>query len=260
MGKSAMHSHAETIYSMGFLGLFWAVVFFAASPFFGIDFRLDSASLPTLFIRVILEILVAYLVIRAISVADRTTTAFLALLTIPLLLIVDISIGYRLQPMQIIGVLVILAALASLFGHNPKDKPGVKLVILAAIMAVATTSLYKYNITNYNSVAGEQLVVTSCLLLFFGLFSGIKTREHPIRLLFRPFSGVQSLFNGLGIAALSFAYLLAPPSIVITLKRSLSLLWAIFFGRAFFHEKALGHKLIGFAVVVVGITLITFGQ
>jgi hypothetical protein len=45
-----------------------------------------------------------YVNAKVIMQADRSTMGFLRLLTIPLLLVIDLALGYRLEPVQIVGI------------------------------------------------------------------------------------------------------------------------------------------------------------
>jgi len=252
LGKNSIRKRRETIYNAAFLSEFWTVIFLLATLAFGTTFKWEIASLPTVLARIALEIFLAYIVAELLVKAERSTVGFLRLLTIPLLLVVDLSLGYNISMLQIAGVMIMFLALGMASHHNPKGKKGAGLAVLSALIGVATTSLYKYNITHYNSVIGEQVVVTSAILLFFFVASG----KSPMRLLFRPVTGAQALSNGAGGALLSFAYGFAPASIVMALKRTFALIWTIAFGHIYFHEKTLKQKVYSGAVMVVGLALL----
>ncbi len=256
LGKNAVHKHSETLYTMGFLGSFWSIFFLAGTVVFGAPLTFQLESLPFLITRIILEIALVYLAMRTIITAERTTAAFLHSLTIPLLLIVDIVLGYSLTTNQWLGVSIIILALLLLFYHNPIGKKGAGYGIATAVLAVVTVSLYKYNITHFNSVAAEQMIVMFCLLLFMGGASKLVTKEHPLKLLVKPYSGLQSFSGGLGTVFLSFSYVFAPASVVIAAKRVLEAMWAMAFGRHYFHEGQLRRKLLALVILVIGLTVL----
>ncbi len=257
MGKNAVNNHSETVYSFGFLSLFWSVVFFGVTGLVLSDFVFDIRSLPLFTLRLILEIILAHIALTSIVLANRSTVSFLKLVTIPLLLLVDLAVGYSIALPQIFGIFLILAALMTVFWHNPSDKKGSMLVLTASVIAVATTSLFKYNITYYNSVAAEQLIVSASLLIYFTIMSIFVGKERPWKLLSGFYTEVQSITHGIAGVLLSFAYIFAPASIIITMKRSLSILWSIIFGQRYFHEQNLARKLIALPIVVIGLILIS---
>jgi hypothetical protein len=252
LGKNSIRKRRETIYNAAFLSVFWSILFLLATLAFGAEFRLELASLPTLMVRMGLEIVMAYLGAELLLKAERSTVGFLRLLTIPLLLAVDIALGYHLSSLQILGVIVMFVALGLAFHHSPKGKKGAGLAILSAVLGVVTTSLYKYDITHYNSVVGEQVVVLSCVMLFFYVAS----ERSPLGLLVKPLTGTQSLSHGVGEVLMSFAYSFAPASVIMTMKRTFALSWSILFGHTYFHEKSLKQKLYSGAILVAGLALI----
>lgn len=258
IGKKSLASKTESLYAFGFLGFFWVAVFMAVSViFFGADFRLSAASLPTLLPRIAIECLLIYISAKAVAVADRSTAGFLHTITIPLLLLVDIALGYGITLVQVAGIALLFAGIGALFIRSKKSNRGAKYLIAMSLIGVITTSLYKYNITNYNSVAAEQLVVVVFIMVFFSLLAALHRKPQPITLLFKKNTGLQSLSSGLGVAIESFAFLLAPPSIVIAFKRGFALLWSIFFGHKWFHEHKLALKLRAASLAIAGLALIT---
>lgn len=258
IGKKSLASKAESLYAFGFLGFFWVAIFMLAGVvFFDIDFYLSAASLPTLLTRIVIECLLVYISAKAISVADRSTAGFLHMITIPLLLLVDIFLGYGITLLQVAGIALLFIGIGALFLRSKKSMRGAKYLIAMSLIAVVTTSLYKYNITNFNSVAAEQLVVVTCIMLFFSLLAKLHGKRQPVRLLFKPATGFQSLAAGFGFAVESFAFLIAPPSIVIAFKRGFALLWSIVFGHKWFHEHKLALKLRAATLALGGLVLIS---
>lgn len=252
IGKDSIGKRRESIYNAAFLSIFWRIALLLATLAFGVEFRFDTASLPTLSVRIVLEIIMAFLGAEMLLKAERSTVGFLRLLTIPLLLAVDLTLGYAISSMQIIGIGIMLFALTLAFHHNPKGKKGAWLAVASALVGVAGASFYKFNITHYNSVVAEQVIVLSAVMVFFYATSG----KSPWRLLFKPFTGAQSLSSGIGFTLESFAYSLAPASVVIALKRTFALNWSIVSGHKYFHEKTLGRKVYSGAIMAIGLALI----
>jgi hypothetical protein len=259
IGKRSVDKRRETVFEMCFLGFFWGLLLLLSTLAFGATFRVTLASLPTLTLRIILEAALTYTLAESTVRADRTTSAFLRLLTIPLLLVVDISLGYHFTSLQLAGVGLMFAALLLAFGKNASSQRGAWYAVLGAILAVGTVSLYKYDITHFNSVVGEQSVVLTVLLAwFFGL--SMRKGRNPLRLLLRPETGTQSLANGISIALEAFALSLAPAAVIITLKRSFAVIWAIVFGGTYFHEHSLGRKISSGALLAASLALIASPQ
>lgn len=256
LGKKAMKKRLESVYDMVFLAIFWTLIFLIIAVLLGVEFRFTAASLPTFIPRIILEATLAYIGAKTVHQADRSTLGFIRLLTIPLLLVVDIVLGYHLTLWQLLGIGLMFFGLLLAFHHNPRGKKGAGLALTGAVISVGTASLYKWDITRYNSVAGEQIVLFSCLLVFFYIQSYRSSGGSPLKLVFRPKSGAQSLSSGLSSAIESFAYGFAPASVVIALKRSLALMWSICFGRTYFHEKNTRRKVYSGGILVAGLCLL----
>src|SRR3990167_11271533 len=87
LGKRAVARRIESIYALGFLSLFWgSIVMVCSVLFFGADWHFSKASLPYFIPRMILEIIVATVSVKALITAERSSFAFIKLVTIPLLL------------------------------------------------------------------------------------------------------------------------------------------------------------------------------
>jgi hypothetical protein len=256
IGKQSVRWRRENVYELAFLSLFWGLLFLFGTLAFGAEFHLSLASLPFLGIRLVLEVILAFAIAEAVVRTDRTTMAFLRLLTIPLLLVVDIALGYHITTPQYLGIALMFCALMLAFKHNAHGRRGAWIAALTAILSVATISLYKYDITHFNSVVGEQSVVISGMLIVFALASFRQRHRSPMRLLFRPATGTQALSNGIVIPLESFAMTFVPASLAISLKRSFSVMWAIIFGGTYFHEHSLRRKTSSGVLMTISLVLI----
>lgn len=255
IGKESARRHRENVYDMGFLSLFWGLVFLLVTLLFGAPWRFQLASLPTLLPRLGLEIALTYINAEAIIRADRTTTNFLRLISIPLLLVVDLALGYHISAWQLAGVGIMFVALIVAFSHNRHGRRGAWLAVLSGLLAVGTVSLYKYDITHFNSIAAEQTLVLAVLVAYFYVGSARLRRQSPLRLLLRPVTGTQSLASGVAVVLESFAFGLAPASVILTFKRSFGLMWAVIFGGTYFHEHSLRRKVSSGALMVTSLLL-----
>jgi hypothetical protein len=254
IGKKAISKHQETFYQLGFLQSFYQVIFFFVFSLFGQKFVFNFQSLPTFSLRIIFEILQLELSLRAIVKADRSTYSFFKAITIPLLLMVDLFLGYKISLNQIFGIVVIVISLFLLQRQNTTNKKGLIFVIAAALNAVITISLFKYDTTRFNSIAAEQSIILIILMGYLGW--KIKTKDH--RSLFktmfdRPFQ-LQSIINGLGSSVLSFAYMFGTASVITTFQRTADVFCSILSGKMFFKEKGFINKL--FLLILISASLI----
>jgi len=257
IGKEEVARHKESIFTMGFLNMFWLVAGFSIIALVRPSFFIFSlASIPTLIIRIISEIAQAHVTMLAVANAERSTYGFLRVLTLPLLLIVDIVLGYRIDAMQFAGISVIIVALGFLFLNHGITKKGAAYTIFTAFNSVICVSLYKYHITQFNSVVAEQLIVGMCILWYFVLTAHHFAHEHPLKFLTKKVFFIQSGTSGFASALESFAFLFAPASIIISAKRSLVVMWSFLSGQKIFHEKASLSKWFGFSVLICGIILL----
>lgn len=256
IGKKEVREKKETIYAMAFLFLFWGTFAFLAVIIYRWSFAFSLASLPTFSARLGLEIVQVYISMRALVAAERSTYSFIHTGTLPLLLIVDLTLGYSILPEQIIAIIFIIMSLLVLSLNHGIEKKGLGFVVYSTVGAAATISLYKYNITNFNSVEAEQFLMHLFLLMFF-YFAAIRRHEkNPLKLMKKKIFFAQSFSQGVGSVLISFAYLFAPASIIASAKRSMSVFWAILSGNVYFHEKHIAVKIISFLLLVAGVIML----
>ena len=249
IGKFEVAKRKEAIYGIAFLNLASASLIFLLIVLFNPkSFVFSLASLPFFIPRLLFESLQFFLTTKAIFHADRSTSGFLAILTFPLLLLVDINLGYTFSIYQYIGIGILTLLFIVFFTDHDFSKKGAKFALFAAVNAVITISLYKYNITNFNSVVGEQLVIASLLFLLFFFVLIFTTKKNPFNLFRHKIFVTQSVLDGIGAILMSFAYMFAVASVISGAKRSFSVLWALFSGNYFFKEK---HFLIKLALAIL---------
>ncbi len=256
IGKFEVRAQKESIFTMGFLNMFWAFLFFLILMFLRNSFIFSLASLPTFTARVFLEILQTHSSLIAVSRADRTTFSFVNIITIPFLLLVDNILGYKIGSLQLLGMGIIFVALLFLFLKHGLKKEGLGFVLFSSINAVATISLFKYNITYFNSVEAEQSLIIAILLFYLLMCAKFFAKENPMQFFKKPLFFLQSAASGAGSVAMSFAYVFAPASVIVTAKRSFMIFWSILSGSIYFHEKRIVLKFIAMAFLISGIILL----
>src|SRR3989344_9678468 len=246
IGKYEVAERKESVYTMGFLNMFWgALIFFGIAFFIRKTFAFSLESLPTFGVRVMLELLQAHVAVLAVTMADRSTFSFIRTGTIPLLLAVDIILGYSITAGNIAGIIIIALGFLILFINHDIQKRGAWLTLFITVNSVATISLFKYDITHFNSIEAEQGLMT--LILMFSFFRK------------RIFLG-QSLSSGVGGIINSFAYGFAPASIITAASRSFEIFWAIISGKKYFHEKSTATKFISMFFIVIGLFLLAYSM
>lgn len=258
IGKTKVAAREQSIYTMAFLDMFWGVVIFLVMVAWtkGRVFSFTAASLPTFALRTVLEVVLAEISVRAINTASRGTFGFLRTLTIPLLLIIDIVLGYTIGPWQIAGMAVVALTIVWLTDNRGLERRGMGLVLGTAILAAVTLSLYKYNITHFNSVVGEQLVLMAILVFYFWCKARLVAEESPEQFLRQPVFLLQSASAGVASLLGSFAFVFAPASVILAAKRSSAVLWAMLSGRRYFKERHFAAKLLGFFFLAAGLVLL----
>ena len=127
--------------------------------------------------------------------------------------------------------------------------------MLSAVNASVTITLFKYNITHFNSVATEQLIMLLMLAIAYFILAKV-FKERILHVFCKPLLVTEAVSLGGSGLLTSFAYACIPASMAITISRSLSVFWSVVFGKAYLEEIHLIPKLIGCVVVVPGIFLL----
>ena len=253
IGKQAVRTKISSIYTFGFLTAFAMTVVIITIGIFRHDFIFSLASLPTFIPRLLLEIAQTQISIMAIVKADRSDFGLIRTLTVPLLLIVDINLGYHVTAFQVFGIGCIVFAIAWLFYAEHSNAKGRWLIIASALNAVITISLYKYDISHFNSVEAEQSIISLVLMLYFFIRATQEKRENPVQFFRHPILLVQAMATGLSSAAGSYAIVFAPASVVTAALRASAVLFSLLSGKFYFQEKKFTLKIEIFCVIAVGL-------
>lgn len=253
LGKVEVARKKQDIYSFGFLSLcFSTIVFVLIAVFVRGEFIFSVASLPTLSLRAVLEILQMIFSIKAIIAADRSTYGFVRVFTIPLLLFVDIVLGYSLTSSQITGVVIVSVSILLLFFSHGLRRQGIWWVLLSTVNAVFTLSLFKYNITHFNSVEVEQSIVQLILLVYFAIMVRRTSGENPLALFRKTLFLFQSASQAAAGVLISFGYPFIPASVATGVERTTAVLFSVVSGHRYFDEQKLVQKLLALLLLIVG--------
>lgn len=256
ISKVKLNQGQISIYSMGIIGFLATALFFIMVNVIKWEFRFSWASLPTLSIRAVLEVILIVVTLKATALADRSTYGFIRILTMPLLLLVDFLLGYKISGWQLFGIGMIIFSLLLLFFCQGVKKQGAWLSLATAVLATATISLYKYNITNYNSVATEEAIIFLILLIFLLPMAFFKAKENPFGFLKQKIYCFQTLISVIPAFLVSYAYIFAPASVITSALRSSSVFWSVVSGKVYFKEEHLLIKVICLALLLSGIILL----
>lgn len=254
--KESIARHAESIASRAFLVGLWGMLFLGISLLGGVEWKFNMASLPFFFSRIAVEIVLTNITLKAITTADRSTFGFFRTLTIPIILCIDVVLGTALSLSQIWGVMAIIASLLILSYRHSLSSKGMGLCLLSAIGSSITLSLYKFNITHFNSVPAEQILSGMIVLPYFFWHALVKDKENPFKLLRSKKILSESAASGVGGILASFAYLFAPASVIVAAQRSSALCWSIVAGALHFHERHLYEKISVLGLTALGIALL----
>ncbi|MBI4239431.1 hypothetical protein HY620_00385 [Candidatus Uhrbacteria bacterium] len=254
--KESIARHIESISSRAFIIGISGFFFLVLSVVGGAEFRFTIASLPLVLVLVGCEIALTNITLRAILTADRSTFGFMRTLTIPFVLCIEIALGTTLTTLQILGIVALVFALLLVSSRDSFSHKGMALALLSAFGSSITISLYKYLITNYNSVAGQQIIASCMLLPYFYWHAVTRTGQHPFQLLrIRKVMG-ESLAHGVAGVLSSFAYAFAPASVIIAAKRSCAVFWSLVVGAVHFHERHIVEKAAMVGLAITGVVLL----
>ena len=246
----------ESVYAAGFINTLFGVLVFVGIAAFRNSFIFSLASLPTFAIKAVLEIFQAYISMLALMKTDRSTYAFVRNITIPLLLVVDLLLGFTVSSGQWIGISLIFATFFFIILFHILNTKGIGYSLFTAVNAVATISLFKYNITHFNSVEGEQITTLLILMVYFFLAARFFAGENPFLLLKKKVFLSQGFAHSIAAILGSFAISLGNPGIITAAGRASAVLAGIVSGHNYFQEKRFGAKLIVSFMLIIGLILL----
>ena len=246
----------ESIYTAGFINVLFAAAVFILLAIFRGSFVFSLASLPTFTLRAFLEILQAHMSMKALVKTDRSTFAFVRNLTIPLLLVVDLIVGFTIGFNQWLGIGVIALVFGIILYFHVLSFKGIGYALFTAVNAVATISLFKYNITYFNSVEADQILILLVLMAYFFFAARFFSKENPFQFLKHKLFLGQGAFHGLASIFGAFAVALGNPGIAVTAERTSAVLVGIISGRNYFQEKKFGAKIFVALLLTGGLVLL----
>lgn len=257
IGKRESQAGRVSIFMMGWMQHLLALLILVVVFLLGFDqFRFSWQSWPTMAIKLILDIFQVHIALLAIEATERTAFSFVRMLTLPLLLVIDLMLGYVLMPAQLAGMILLAGIFIYTFANHVMKKKGMWLLIFIAVNSAATISIYKYHITHFNSVLAEQMIVYVVLTIYLWLFLRFKTKEKLRVQMLKPAVLIQALSMGFAALLSSYAFVFAPSSVITTARRAGSILWSTLSGLVYFKEDHKKQKLfIAFLLIIVLVML-----
>lgn len=256
INKVKLNQGQISIYSLGLINCLPAALIFIIINIIKQEFRFSMASLATVGAEAVFNIILTTIVFIAVARTDRSTFGFIRILTMPLLLLADLILGYKINIFQLAGIAIIILSLVLVFTYHGVRKRGALLTLITAILAVATLSLYKYNITHYNSVAAEQTIINSVLVVYFWLMAYFKAKENPFAFLKHKIYFFQALTIAVLAPLISYAYVFASASVITSALRSSAVFWSVVSGKVYFKEEHLLIKAVCLILLLGGIILL----
>ncbi|MEK9153892.1 MAG: hypothetical protein AAB798_00305 [Patescibacteria group bacterium] len=256
IGKRKISDGRESYYTFGFLTQFVSALSITAIGFLFADLRFSLESLPTFIPRVLVSILMMQLAVIAMTKVDRGSFGFIRLATLPILLVTDILLGYSISSIQAFGIILIIIPIGILFYSDLSKMKGMLLALLVAVLAAISISLFKYDISHFNSVESEQAITSLFISLYFFLTATLIRGENPLAFLREKIYMVQTGSSGIAYIVNSFAYLYAPASVITTAFRGFSVLFSIIAGTFYFNERGFFLRGLLFVVILTGLLLL----
>lgn len=259
--KHAFAGRVFTYIVYGFLTEAIAVLIFGGTALTqGHGLAYNIHALPLFALRIISEFLQCEVVFRALASADRSTFSFMRVLTIPLLLIVDIALGYTITNVQFLGIGIILVVLLAYFAGGKIHGKGIGLALASSLLSVSNITFYKYDITHYNPAAISQLYVALALFTIYAVRLALSKadRELLVQMKAHPLLGLSFVSQAFSSLLVSLAYQYAPASLILAFSRACSVLWSLVSGIFYFHEEQVLKKAFAFSLIVVGLFILGY--
>lgn len=245
----------------------FALPFLLLLLYFNYPQRIDTNVYWTAALNAILLIFSTYLLLEAIQTSKLSVSIPMLGLTPLFLVILSFFLLNEIPSIAgFIGILLIVAGTYIINITNGKKffepfrllfkiKSSIYIAIVAFIWSI-TSILFKIGIIASNPVYYVVLVYFFISLMMLPIFfANLKQKLNEIKSNFKMLS-ILGLSSAFMTVTSSYAMLYAIVPYVISLKRS-SLIFSIFIGYFFFHEKNIKNPIIGTIIMIIGGLLIT---
>lgn len=259
LGKQTLKEKGESPYSfLAITYIMGALVLFMVSLATKQEFIFSLQSIPFFTARLILDMILGYVGVKALMLFDRSFFSLVRVMTIPLLLLFDVLLGntVSLLEMVAIGGMFFIFLLLCEYEHFTLSK--MRIALPFALLPAFTLTLYKYDITHFNSVFAEQCISLFFLALFAFVMDLVIYKENPLRLFANPRIIAQATCAGIAEVAASFAYVFGTASVITGLRRAYSILFGLVSDVYIFKKKEDTLTLFSIAGIVCLVLLLTF--
>lgn len=250
-GKRLLEKKELSMYLYGAINYFFITSIFGVIAYVEKEPLILGSGIGLLLVRIIFEIIQSEVQLRALQFASRTTFGFLRTLTIPLLLLVDLVLGYTMSFTQVVGIAIVTLSLLFMFSGIRLREKGFYFTLFSALNSVITISIYKYDITHFRPVAVEGFYVTLFLATYFILRSFILHGRNIFVSLRHPKFIVSAMGSSLATVFVSFAYQYGPASLVLAMVRASALFWSFIAGAVYFREGSMKRKFVTLSFLVI---------
>jgi len=242
------------IFSIPFLGIYFL---FITIP------KINPRFWITILILLPLELTAAILYLKAITISPLSlVTPFVAFTPVFLLLTSYLILGETVSTQGAIGILLITIGAYTInfssknflipFKKIFKEK-GIWLMLIVAFIYSITSNLGKVAM-RYSSPSFMAVFYTTLLGIVFVFLALIKKQKlKPQK--FELSLGAIGLFNAIMMISHMIAIKYVQVAYMIAVKRT-SMLFGVFFGYLFFHEKEIGKRFFSACLMLVGVILI----
>lgn len=233
-----------------------SALFITVIGFLFADLTFSIDSFATFLPRVVIAVVELQVAVIGIALVDRGSFGFIRLATIPLVLAADLVLGYPLKSLQMLGIIFIVIPIAILFHVDLSKSKRMLLVLAVAVLAAMDLTLYKYDISHFNSVESEQAIMSLVISLYFFLTAVLIRGENPFAFLRQKIYAVQAASSGIAYVVNSFAYLYAPASVIMAAFRGFSVLFSVISGTFYFRERSFLLRAFLFVLIAIGLVLL----
>ncbi|MCK4358584.1 MAG: DMT family transporter [Candidatus Cloacimonetes bacterium] len=242
-------------------------------PFLGIYFlfinipKIDPRFWITILILLPLELTAAILYLKAITISPLSlVTPFVAFTPAFLLLTSYIILGETVSMLGAVGILLITIGAYTInfssknflipFKKIFKEK-GIWLMLIVAFIYSITSNLGKVAM-RYSSPSFMAVFYTTLLGIVFAFLALVKKQKLKLQK-FEFSLGSIGFFNAIMMISHMIAIKYVQVAYMIAVKRT-SMLFGVFFGYLFFHEKRIGKRFFSACLMLVGVILIVFAR
>lgn len=258
LGKKSIAKKEESPYAFLFITYLIAVfVFLVVGLSADLPYHFNFAAIPTFTSRLIFEMILGYVMLKSLTLFDRSFFSLSRMMTVPLVLLLDMSFGTQVPFFQILIIALMFLTFLLLCLHEKVSFKRLRLALPLAVIPAITILLFKYDISHYNSAYSEQLTILVFMMLWSFCMDIVLTKENPFRLLSHPIILAQATCSGVASLAGAYAYNYGSASVVTALRRSFSLLASFLSDIFFFKRKERKDTIVTIIVLLVLLALLT---